>query len=197
MPFPTEFFSSSILAFGAIFLAEIGDKSQLVCMTLASKHRSTPVAIGAISAFMLLNIVAVTVGNSLTHFIPHTLITLIAAVLFVLFGVHSLFSNNNENDADNMPTKTSRSIAITTFIMIFVAELGDKTQLAVVTLSTTHMTLAVWVGATLALILTSLLGIYAGRTFLANLNMARLNKASGIFFLVLASLLIADLVAKV
>ena len=192
MNFPLELYSSSFLVFGVIFLAEIGDKSQLVCMTLASKHRAKPVAFGAILAFGLLNILAVTIGSSLSHFIPQTWLTGIATVLFILFGLHSLLEGDDEEEGDNQE-KTARSVFVTTFMMIFLAELGDKTQLAVVTMSTTHLSLAVWLGATFALAATSLVGIYAGRKLLARLNINLLHKISGLFFIGLAILLLSDL----
>ncbi|WED23456.1 TMEM165/GDT1 family protein [Vibrio sp. JC009] len=188
-----ELFSSSFLAFGVIFLAELGDKSQLVCMTLASKHKAKPVAIGAIAAFSLLNILAVTVGSSLSHLIPETWLTIAAASLFVLFGLHSLLAGDDDEEEVANEKITTRSILITTFMLIFLAELGDKTQLAVVTMSTTHLSLAVWFGATIALAATSLMGIYAGRKLLARLNINLLHKISGLLFIGFAILLVLDL----
>lgn len=193
MNFTLELFSSSVLAFGVIFLAEIGDKSQLVCMTLASKHKAKPVAIGAVIAFALLNILAVTVGNSLSRFIPETWVALAAALLFILFGLHSLLAKAEDSDEQIKPIKTVRSVLFTTFMMIFLAELGDKTQLAVVTMSSTHISWAVWFGATLALSTTSLVGIYAGRKLLTRLNIQLLHKISGLFFICLAVFLVLDL----
>ncbi|GGI86167.1 UPF0016 family membrane protein [Shewanella gelidii] len=192
MNLPLELFSSSVLTFGVILLAEIGDKSQLVCMTLASKHRAKTVAIGAITAFALLNILAVTVGGSLSQLIPKQWITIAAALLFALFGLHSLLSKeDNEEGVSQM--KSARGVLLTTFMMIFLAELGDKTQLAVITLSTTHRPLAVWLGATLALATSALMGIYAGRKLLARLNINLLHRISGLFFIGLAILLLLDL----
>ncbi|WED23935.1 TMEM165/GDT1 family protein [Vibrio sp. JC009] len=188
-----EFFSSSFLAFGMIFLTEIGDKSQLVCMTLASKHKAKPVAIGAITAFSLLNILAVTVGGSLSRFIPETWLTIAAACLFIMFGLHSLLAREDEEDSQANKKITTRSILITTFMLIFLAELGDKTQLAVVTMSTTHLPLLVWLGATFALATTSLMGIFAGRKLLARLNINLLHKISGLFFISFAIVLLSDL----
>jgi len=67
-----------------------------------------------------------------------------------------------------------------------VAEFGDKTQLAVVALSSTQPPAAVWLGATLALVATSALGILAGRTLLKKIPIALLHRISGAFFLILA-----------
>lgn len=186
-----ELFSTSLLTFGAIFLAEIGDKSQLVCMTLACRHKSKPIAFGAILAFSLLNMLAVTVGVSLSHFIPAHWIEVMAATLFALFGCHALFSGEDDEEEQTGVTKgkTIGGIFLTSFSMIFLAELGDKTQLAVVTLGTTHQPVAVWLGATMALGATSLIGIYAGRKFLSTLDIRLLHKLSGLVFIALAGLL--------
>jgi putative Ca2+/H+ antiporter (TMEM165/GDT1 family) len=193
MNLPFELFSSSLLTFGVIFLAEMGDKSQLVCMTLASRHRARPVAIGAVVAFSLLNLLAVTVGTSLTHFIPQQWLTLIAAGLFAVFGIQALLCQEDEEEGINEGSqKTGRNIFLTTLMMIFLAELGDKTQLAVITMGTTYSPLSVWLSATLALSATSLIGVYAGRKFLSRINIQSLHRINGMFFITLAALLLID-----
>ena len=73
-------------------------------------------------------------------------------------------------------------------MMLFLAEMGDKTQLAVAGLAATLSPFAVWVGATLALILTSALGIWLGVILLRRIPIHRLHQISGVFFLVLAAL---------
>jgi putative Ca2+/H+ antiporter (TMEM165/GDT1 family) len=80
-----------------------------------------------------------------------------------------------------------------TFLMIFLAELGDKTQLAVVTMSTTHDPISVWLGATVALIMTSGLGIFAGRKILTRLQPELLHKVSGLLFIGVGSVMLAKL----
>lgn len=184
---------TSLLTFGIIFLAEIGDKSQLVCMVLAARYSAKPIILGATIAFALLNFLAVTVGVSLTHIIPETWLTVIAAGLFFIFGLQALFSNEDNNDTSINKNKKTKSVFLTTFLMIFLAELGDKTQLAIITISTTHFPIPVWIGATMALIATSLIGIFAGRKLLARLNISLLHKISGLFFILMAFILLANL----
>ncbi|QIZ76976.1 TMEM165/GDT1 family protein [Ferrimonas lipolytica] len=191
-----SFASSAMVTFGVIALAEIGDKSQLVCMTLAAKHRSRPVLIGAISAFLLLNALAVSLGALLADWIPTQWITAAAAILFALFGLQALFGSHEEDEDVDVDTRyKSRGIILTTFSMIFLAELGDKTQLSVAAMATTHPTFAVWLGSSLALAFTTILGVLAGKHLLAKLDTARLNRASGLFFLVLAATLIFQLLS--
>jgi putative Ca2+/H+ antiporter (TMEM165/GDT1 family) len=71
--------------------------------------------------------------------------------------------------------------------MIFLAEMGDKTQLAVAGMASTLPVVAVWLGATLALSATSALGVIAGRKLLRRIPLHRLHQISGVFFLVLAA----------
>lgn len=76
--------------FGMIFLAELGDKSQLVCMTLAARHRRWPVLIGAVAAFVVLNSLAVVFGVGLAQWIPERVLAGVVALLFAVFGVLAL-----------------------------------------------------------------------------------------------------------
>ncbi len=170
-----------------IAAAEIGDKSQLVCMTLAARHRATPVLLGAIVAFAFLNSLAVIFGAAIASWFPEYIVSITVAVLFAVFGVHSLFNTEEEED-EEVIEKSGHSLFFTTFFLITVAEFGDKTQLAVVALSSTAEPVAVWIGATCALILTSALGVIAGATLLKKVPLTLLHKISGAIFLILAGL---------
>ena len=108
---------TSLSAFSLIALAEIGDKSQLVCMTLATRHRHWPVILGASTAFLLLNALAVLFGAGVAAWIPERLISGIVAMLFGFFGVHSLLNQNNEN-AGSVIEKPSHGISLTTLLLI-------------------------------------------------------------------------------
>ena len=174
-------------SFLLIAAAEIGDKSQLVCMTLAARHRATPVLLGSIASFAFLNSLAVIFGAAIASWFPDYIVSITVAVLFAVFGVHSLSSNEQEED-EEVVEKSGHSLFFTTFFLITIAEFGDKTQLAVVALSSTAEPFAVWIGATCALILTSALGVIAGRTLLKKIPLTLLHKVSGFIFLVLAVL---------
>lgn len=192
MNFLTDLISAFLLPAGTIFLAEIGDKSQLVCMTLAACHRPRPVFVGAFLAFAVLNLLAVTVGSSLAVFIPMQWLTIGAAGLFFVFGVMALL-NGEEEGEDVEACKPTRNLIITTFAMIFLAELGDKTQIAVVTLSTMNPAAVIWLAATLALGATAFLGVFVGSKFMAKININLLHKISGGFFILLGLLLASRL----
>jgi putative Ca2+/H+ antiporter (TMEM165/GDT1 family) len=177
--------ASAATSFALIAAAEIGDKSQLVCMTLASRHRPLPVILGAISAFALLNTLAVVFGVAIASWLPEYIVAGTVALLFAAFGIHSLRMQEEDDDED-IKEKSGHSIFFTTFLLITVAEFGDKTQLAVVALSSTAIPIAVWLGSTAALASTSALGVLAGRTILQKIPLVLLHKISGTIFLGLA-----------
>jgi Ca2+/H+ antiporter, TMEM165/GDT1 family len=173
--------------FGLIFLAEIGDKSQLVCMTLAARHRHLPVLLGAIAAFIILNTLAVVFGAGLAQWLPEKVLAGAVALLFGAFGIKSLLTQEEAAEDGEVEEKPGHGIFATTFLMLLLAEMGDKTQIAIAGLASTQPALAVWIGATLALITTSALGVWLGVTLLRRIPIHRLHQVSGVFFLVLAA----------
>jgi len=173
-------------SFMVIGLAEFGDKSQLVCMTLASRHRGLPVALGAIAAFAILNLLAVLFGAAVAAWLPGWLVALAVAILFAVFGISALRYREQDEDGE-IEEKPGHGIFATTFLLIFLAEFGDKTQIAVAGLGSTATAGAIWLGATLALATTSLLGIIAGRRLLNYLSLLWIHRISGVFFLLLAA----------
>ncbi|TRX57319.1 TMEM165/GDT1 family protein [Thalassomonas sp. M1454] len=187
--------SSTLFTFLLVFLAEIGDKSQIVCMSLASRYKASQVFFGAIAAFVLLNGAAVILGASLTQFIPTHIMTAIASGVFFIFGIQALLAKPETDDEDN--SSIGKSIFISTLLIIVVAEFGDKTQLAVATLSTTENPFGVWSGASLALIATTALGVYIGQRWLTKLNPNVINKLSGSLFILFAVIMLISLIRMI
>ena len=184
---PGAWLSSAGATFLLIALAEIGDKSQLVCMTLAARHRGLPVVLGAVAAFAFLNLLAVLFGAAIAAWLPEWIVTAAVAVLFAVFGISALRFEEEDGD-EEIKEKPGHGIFATTFLMIFLAEFGDKTQIAVAGMGSTAAPTATWVGATLALTTTSVLGVYAGRRFLKQLPLHWIHRISGVFFLLLSLL---------
>lgn len=181
----SEFLVTASTTLGLVALAELGDKTQLVCMTLAARHPAPPVLLGAVLAFAVLNLLAVVFGAAVAVWLPEWLVAALVAVLFAAFGVHALRAAGAE--AVKVEERDGRSVLLSTFVLIFLAELGDKTQLAVAGLAGTQDPLAVWVGGTLALALTSALGVLAGQTLLRRLPLHLLHLVGGALFLLLAA----------
>jgi putative Ca2+/H+ antiporter (TMEM165/GDT1 family) len=173
---------SLLTSLALIGFAEIGDKSQIVCMILASRHRAAPVLSGAIAAFALLNLLAVVFGATISALVPETLVALLVGTLFVAFGIHALRISDGEED-ETVEEKGGHGIFLTTFLLITVAEFGDKTQIAVAGLGSSVDPVAVWLGATLALGGLSAIGVVAGRTLLQKIPLTLLHRISGWLFI--------------
>lgn len=184
--------SSAGTTFLLITLAEFGDKSQLVCMTLAARHRGWPVILGAVSAFAILNLLAVLFGAAVAAWLPAWVVMLAVATLFAIFGISALRYTEDEID-EAIEEKPGHGIFATTFLLIFLAEFGDKTQIAVAGMGSTSNTAAVWLGATLALAGTSAIAVIAGRKFLHRMPLRWIHRVSGVLFLLLAGLALARL----
>jgi putative Ca2+/H+ antiporter (TMEM165/GDT1 family) len=184
---PPESLSISLSSFILIALAEVGDKSQLVCMTMAARHRHWPVILGATTAFLVLNTLAVLFGAGVAAWVPERVTAGLVAVLFGTFGVHALYKQD-EGETEDVGERSGRGIFLTTLLLIFVAEFGDKTQIAVAGLAGSFDPLPVWLGATTALVMVSVLGVWAGRTVLQRLPLLWLHRISGGVFLLFALL---------
>lgn len=181
----SDFFVTTSTTLGLVALAELGDKTQIVCMTLAARHPASPVLFGAVLAFAVLNLLAVLFGAAAAAWLPEWLVAAVVALLFAVFGLRALQEAGEE--AVEVRERDDRGVFWSTFVLIFLAELGDKTQLAVAGLAGTHPAPPVWVGGTLGLALTSVLGVVVGQTLLRHLPIRVLHRIGGGLFLMLAA----------
>lgn len=175
----------SAAAYTLVGVAEFGDKSQLVCMTLAARHHHWPVFWGAVLAFALLNGIAVVFGAVAGQWIPEQVLAIAVAILFAGFGLRNLLAKSDDED-EVVEEKSGHGIFVTTFLMIFLAEFGDKTQISVAGLGATEPPIPVWLGATAALVTTSVLGIWIGKRLMAKVPQRTMNRIGGGLFLMFA-----------
>ncbi len=155
-----DFFSALFSAFALVFIAELGDKTQIACMTLAARYPARKVFVGVALAFAVLSVLAVTVGKLLTELVPAYLLSAIVAALFFWFAWQSLQAEAEEED---VAANGQKGAVMAAFSMIFFAELGDKTQLATAGLATELAVVAVAIGACAALITSAALAIWLGK----------------------------------
>lgn len=173
-------------SFSLIGLAEFGDKSQLVCMALAARYRPWPVLFGAVAAFALLNLLAVLFGATVAHWLPEWVVVVTVSLLFLGFGIHALRQTDDEEEATVESDAASHGIFFSTFLLITVAEFGDKTQITAAGLGSTIDPVAVWFGATLALALTSAFGVWLGRKLLDRMPIGLIHRLAGGLFVLFA-----------
>lgn len=172
--------------FGIIFLAELGDKTQLTAMALATRYPWRPVFLGIAAAFALLNVGAVLIGKVLYAMLPFFWIKLMSGALFLFFGVSTLRASGFDAEEEQSEERrlTGKGPLLTSFLMILLAELGDKTQLVTTSLAAQHDALfAVFAGSTLALWAVSLVGMFIGRQLTRFVPLSAIHKAAGGLFL--------------
>lgn len=172
---------------GLVFIAELGDKTQIAVLTLAARFGFLPVYAGAAVAFVLLNVLAVSVGTVLYNFVPEAVIRYVAAAVFIIFGLLSFRPEKEEEEGGD---DKGKSPFIKTFLAILLMEFGDKTQLSLVALSAKYEA-PVWVflGGTIALLLATALGALVGKGLGKVIPMKWIRWISGVVFIVFGILM--------
>ncbi|MBY6367000.1 TMEM165/GDT1 family protein [Rhodococcoides corynebacterioides] len=153
-----------LLSFGVIFVAELGDKSQLMAMTFALKYRWWVVVGGITLATTVVHLVSVAVGHSLGVALPTHLIGIVGGVAFLVFGLWTLRGDSLDEDEKGKADRVTKSAFIAVASAFFLAELGDKTMLATVTLAADNDWVGVWIGSTLGMVAADALAIVVGAT---------------------------------
>ncbi len=176
-----------LASFGLILIAELGDKTQLAVISLSSKRKSKHVFIGALLAFALVDGVSALVGGAIAALIPAFWIGLGAGLAFVIFAVYTLLFEKSEK-----PEVEERPLALaSSFSLIALMELGDKTQLAVVSLSAEYdAPVMVFGGVMLAFFVLTALGIVLGATISRLVPLKYVRIGSGLIFMIFGVLFI-------
>jgi putative Ca2+/H+ antiporter (TMEM165/GDT1 family) len=179
-----------LLSFGVIFVAELGDKSQLMAMTFATRYKFWTV-IGAITAATaVVHLFSVALGNVIGLALPVGPINILAGLAFVFFGLWTLRGDKLSEDEEAKASRTNRSAFFAVAIAFFLAELGDKTMLATVTLATTEGWFCTWIGSTLGMVAADALAIGVGVMLGKALPGKVIKIGASILFFVFGALLI-------
>jgi putative Ca2+/H+ antiporter (TMEM165/GDT1 family) len=181
-----------LVSFGVIFVAELGDKSQLMALTFATRYRAVPVLIGITIATAVVHALSVFVGAALGATIPTRPVTIAAAVAFVLFGLWTLRGDTLSEDDERRAAQPAGNVILTVGTVFFLAELGDKTMLATITLATSENLLAVWAGSTLGMVTADALAILLGQQMGARLPERVIRIGAFIAFVVFGVLLVVE-----
>ena len=152
--------TAALISLGVVFLAELGDKSQLMSMTYALRHHWWVVLSGVAVAAFLVHGLAVAVGHFLGLTLPERPIAFAAAVSFFVFAAWTWRERKDRGAAPAAPEHRFVLLAVVSSYVL--AELGDKTMLATVALASDHNWAGVWIGATVAMVLADGLAIAAG-----------------------------------
>jgi len=186
------------IAFATVALAELADKTQLVCISQACRYPAAPVLAGSAVALIIVTAIGVAFGSFLYWLLPPDIIGMVAGALFIAFGALMVISwyrdrgKEAEDVCETDPEGSSEgqvsnwSVFGSTFGLVALAELGDKTQLAVIALSGKYGNpLAVFVGASVALVAVSTAGVLAGRMIAGRVSLQFVELIAASLFIVL------------
>jgi putative Ca2+/H+ antiporter (TMEM165/GDT1 family) len=180
---------SLFAALGLVFLAELGDKTQLVALGFGARYRLAPVLLGVVLAYAASSFVSVLVGTVLGAALPTRAIGIAGGLLFLGFAAWNLRQEDEEAEgraeAGDEPVALGRphgGLVLSIAIAMFVAELGDKTMLATATLAAQGNPVLVWIGATVGICLSGAVGVLVGRSVGARLPERAIRIGSSVLF---------------
>jgi Ca2+/H+ antiporter, TMEM165/GDT1 family len=152
-----------LISFGIIFVAELGDKSQLMALAFASRYRAITVLIAVTLATLLVHAGSVLLGTAFAAVLPTSLIQVVAGLAFFVFAAWTIRGDSLGEDDEGRAARTGRWAVLTIGTAFFLAELGDKTMLATITLATREGVLGTWLGSTLGMVAADALAIVVGQ----------------------------------
>ncbi|MFI2233600.1 TMEM165/GDT1 family protein [Nocardia testacea] len=178
------------LAIGIVFLAELGDKSQLMALTFALRYRWWVVLGGIATATAAVHVISVAIGHFLGAALPTTAIAAVASITFLAVGLWTLRELVTDRD-DEEPAPSRFATTAPFFVVLsafLLAELGDRTMFATAALATDNNWAAVWVGSTIGMVAADALAIAAGILVGKHLPERAIGFGSGLLFLFIGAL---------
>jgi putative Ca2+/H+ antiporter (TMEM165/GDT1 family) len=190
--------SDWLVAFGAtfvtIFLAEMGDKTQLMTISFAAKYPRWLVFWAVFLAMALLTAMAVLIGEVIVQVVPLDYIKVASGIVFIAFGAWGIHKRNEEEEEEDAKEDgKGRGPFAMIFGMLVLAELGDKTQLMAIALSAKHHApLPVMLGGILGFAAVVAVGVLAGELISRKVKRTHIAIGAGVFSIVLGAYFIAE-----
>ncbi len=173
--------------FPVIFIGELPDKTMFASLVMATHGKARSVWLGAAAAFLVHVVIATTIGVALFKVVPHRVLEAIVAVMF-LFGAFFAWREGTKDEEELAEEEAAKhGVTLTAFMVIFVAEWGDLTQILTANLAARyHSALSVGLGATLALWAVAGIAVASGQTLLRFINVTTIRKITAAVLVCLA-----------
>ncbi|WP_392544140.1 TMEM165/GDT1 family protein [Oryzobacter telluris] len=183
-----------LLSTAVIFVAELGDKSQLMAMTFATRYKVRDVLIGITVATAVVHLASVAIGAAVgTAFSRYQgAISIVAGLAFFAFALWTLRGDELTEDEADKARRSTGAALLAVGVAFFLAELGDKTMLATITLATQESWFGVWVGSTLGMVVADALAIGVGAVLGKKLPEKVIKYGAAVAFAVFGALLVAQ-----
>ena len=178
-----------LLALGVVFLAELGDKSQLLALTLAARRPAAQVLAGLALAALLLQGLSAALGAALASAVPLEVVTVLAAASFL---VAALLTLRRSDDAPPVPARAGSTVLLS-FAALLVAEMGDKTMLATAALAAREDPVLTWLGGTAGFVIADGLAVLLGLALFRRLPVRAVRLGTAALLAVLGAVLLLGL----
>jgi Ca2+/H+ antiporter, TMEM165/GDT1 family len=184
----------AVIALGTVAVAELPDNSGLASLVLGTRYRPSWVFAGTAVAFTVHVVLAVTAGSFLT-LLPHRLVQIVVAVVFLIGAVLVLRADSDDDDQVRLKADATGfwAVALTAFAVTALAELGDLSDIVIANLAARyHNPVAVGIGSVLALWLVTALAITGGRSLLRILPLRWISRLAALVMVVMAGFTVAE-----
>ena len=181
-----------LVSFGLIFLAELGDKSQLMALAFSARYRAGPILVGISLATAVVHAISVGIGAALGVALPVRAINFVSALSFFGFAAWTLRGDQLDDDDVGRVDRSTRSVVIAASIAFFLAELGDKTMLATITLATKEGLFGTWAGSTAGMVAADALAIGVGHQLGSRLPERAVKIGAAVTFVLFGLVLLAE-----
>ena len=174
-----------LTALGLVFVAELGDKSMLLALVMGPRYGAGRVLTAIALETAIVMALAVLLGGAADLLLPERALALGSGLLFITFGWWTLRGGDEGQEAVEAADGRSLPAVIAALaVVFFLSELGDKTQVATLSLSSLnpHARLGVWVGATAGMVAADAVAVGAGQSLMRVISRRALERAAGVLF---------------
>lgn len=180
------------LSFGVILLAELGDKTQLVTVAFAARYAWWIVLAGISAATLLVTGISVALGSAVALVVPANVLAVGAGIAFLVFAALTLRGDGAaEGPEARQPSSRGRAF-LTVAGAFFLAEMGDKTMLATLTIAATAEPIGTWIGASGGMLAANAVAILAGSILGARLPERAIRLVAALTFVVFGVALLLE-----
>jgi putative Ca2+/H+ antiporter (TMEM165/GDT1 family) len=178
----------ALICYPVIFIGELPDKTMFASLVMATKGRPRQVWLGAAAAFVVHVAIAITIGVALFAILPKRVLDGTVAAMF-LVGAAYAWWEGTKGEADVAPEEVSRhGVVLTAFLVIFVAEWGDLTQILTANLAAKyHSPLSVGLGSVLALWTVAAIAVASGQTLMRFVKISTIRKVTAVILVALSA----------
>lgn len=175
-----------------VALAEIGDKTMLLAMVLATRFRKPlPIILGILVATLANHVIAAFLGQSIADILSGQWFRYAVGASFLAMAIWTLVPDKLDDDEEPKPSRYGAFL--TTTLAFFLVEIGDKTQIATIALGAQFQNvLTVTMGTTLGMMLANVPAVYLGNAIVERVSLKLVRIVAALLFVVIGTLILGD-----